>query len=161
MEPKNKQERKKLTLRFLVFFIVAILIAIVPIYLTLQILRQENKIIVKELQLLQDKIDFQKDFAVQIDSVYHMFEGYYSQSDDIDKLNADIGNLLSDMQNSIPADTSWQSWMNNTIINTYLSLKKSHTSYTELQQELAECIGKPVPAPEPVDPKKLRRRYRN
>lgn len=160
MEPKNKQERKKLTLRFLVFFIVAILIAIVPIYLTLQIQGQEHKITANELQQLQDKIDLQKEFALQIDSVYNMFEGYYSQSVDIDKLNADIGILLSDMQNSIPADTSWQSWMNNTIINTYLSLKKSHTSYMELQHELAECKGRPVPAPEPVDPKMLRRRYR-
>ena len=128
---------------------------------TLQILRQEQKITVKELQLLQDKIDFQRDFAAQIDSVNLMFEGYYSQSVDIDKLNADIGILLSDMENSIPADTSWQSWMNITIIQTYLSLKKSHTSYIELQHELAECKGKPVPAPGPVDEKKLRRRYRD
>lgn len=160
MEPKNKQERKRLTLRFLIFFIVAILIAIVPIYLTMQILHKENKITANELQELQDKIDFQKDFALQIDSAYNMFEGYYSQSVDIDKLNADIGILLSDMENSVPADTSWQSWMNITIIQTYLSLKKSHTSYIEIQHELAECKGKPVPAPEPVDPKMLRRRYR-
>jgi cytochrome c oxidase assembly protein Cox11 len=160
MEPKNKQERRKLYLRFLVVFIIAILIATVPIYLTMQILRQENKLTAQELQLLQDKIDFQRNFAVQIDSVNLMFDGYYSQSVDIDKLNADIGNLLSDMENAITEDTSWQSWMNITIIQTYLSLKKSNTSFIELQHELAKCKGKPVPGPEPVDEKKLRRRYR-
>ena len=156
MEPKNKQEKRKLYFRFLFVFIIAILIATIPIYLTMQLVRQENKLTAKELQVLQDKIDFQRNIAVQIDSVNHMFEDYDSPSVDIDKLNADIGILLSDMENSIPADTSWQSIMNINIIQTYLSLKKSKNSIIELQNDLAKSKAARAPAPEPEEEKKRR-----
>jgi len=142
MEPKNKKERRKFFLRALALFITGILIVMVPFYFTIRLPQKENKITSNELLVLQEQMNFQKDFfAVRMDSVKRLLDSYNSQKVDIDKLNADIGFLLSEMEQSIATDTTWRAGMYNNIVQTYISLKKSKNSHLKLSTDLSKCKG--------------------
>ena len=139
MEPQNKKERSILFRRFLLVFIVGILLVMIPFYFIIKLPERENSQTSEELFKLQQQVDLQKDFAVRIDTLHHLFDGYDSKNVDIDKLKADIGSILSEMEKSIPADTSWMNRMDNDIILTFLDLKKAKDSLKELEAELAKC----------------------
>jgi len=140
MEPQNKPERNKSIRRFSALFIGGILLVAIPLYLTMRLPGRENRLTSEELQNLQAQLDFQRDyFALRMDSVKHLLDSYDTDGIDIDKLNADIGFLLSEMENSIAEDTSWRFNMYENIIDTYLSVKKTHNSLKEVSAELAKC----------------------
>ena len=140
MEPQNKKERSTIFRRFLIVFVVGILLIMIPFYFTIKLPERETKQTSEELQKLQEQVDFQKDFfAVRIDSVKQLFDGYDTKNVDVDKLNADIGFILSEMENSIAADTSCMNSMNEDIIQTFLDLKRCENSLKEVSQELARC----------------------
>ncbi|TLX71648.1 hypothetical protein E9993_19980 [Labilibacter sediminis] len=142
MKPENTKDRKSLFIRFIVFFILAILIVIVPVFVTLRLPAQENEQTSGELKALQDERDFQRDFfAVRMDSVKGLVDSYNSDDVDIDKLNADIGFLLSEMEKSIASDTTWRASMNKNIVATYLSLKKMQNKILEVHEELDEVTS--------------------
>ena len=139
MEPQNKKERSILFRRFLLVFVVGILLVMIPFYFTIKLPERENSQTSEELHTLQQQVDLQKDFAVRIDTLLHLFDGYDSKNVDIDKLKADIGFILSEMETSIAADTSWMNRMDNDMILTFLELKKAKDSLKELEMELAKC----------------------
>ncbi len=140
MEPQNNKERKIVIRRFIAMFAAGVLLVTIPLYFTIRLPERENKQASEDLQNLQEQVNFQKDyFAVRVDSVKHLLDSYDSKNVDIDKLNADIGFILSEMENSIAADTSWVFAMNKTIIQTLLDLKKTRNSLLETSKELSQC----------------------
>ena len=153
MEAQNTKERKKVTFRFSVLFIACILLVAIPLYFTIGLPGKESKQTSEELQILQEKSDFQKDFfAVRMDSVKHLMDSYDSDGVDRDKLNADIGFLLSEMANSIAGDTSWRFNMYENIIDSYLSIKSSKNELMKVTAELAKCKSSKRPGPnKPID----------
>ena len=137
MEPQNKNERRSVFQRFLALFIAGILLVTIPFYFTIRLPDRENKLTSEELQILQEQVNFQRDyFAVRIDSVSHLLEGYESKNTDIDMLNADIGFILSEMGKSISANTSWRYAMNENIIQAFLGLKKATNELSECRNNL-------------------------
>ncbi|MCK4746833.1 MAG: hypothetical protein KAT15_07360 [Bacteroidales bacterium] len=153
MEPQNKKERSRLILRFLVLFIIAVLLVTIPFYFTIRLPAKENRRASEELLRLQKQLDFQRDyFAVRMDSVKHLLDTYKSEDVDVDKLNADIGFLLSKMEQSFAADTSWRFDMYENIIQTYLSIKKTQNSLMKVSSDLAKCRSRRTSAPKrPTD----------
>jgi len=139
MEPENKKELKAHFNKFLALFIVSVLILLIPFYFTIRLPAMENNMQAGELKNIQEKVEFQRDFfTVRMDSVMQLMELYSSKSVDIDKLNADIGFLLSEMENAIVEDTTWWAGMNHNIVDTYLSLKKTNNTLLETRQNLKE-----------------------
>jgi hypothetical protein len=140
MEPQNRKERRIVFQRFLALFIVGILLVTIPFYFTIRLPDRENKHTSAELQDLQEQVNFQRDyFAVRLDSVKQLLDSYDSKNEDIDMLNADIGFILSEMEKSIAADSTWRYGMNENIIQSLLSIKKTKSSLLEIEEKLSEC----------------------
>ena len=126
MDPLNKKERTSVFIKFLVFFLVGIIIVLIPFYFIIQLPEKENRLLTEEYENLEEQLKFQKEyFAVQMDSVKSMLDKF-EFSEDVDFLNAELGSLLSEMNKSIVSDTSWRARMYQNIVQTYLDLKKAH-----------------------------------
>lgn len=140
MDPLNKRERTETFLKFLGVFILGILIVLIPFYFIIRLPERENKLMNEKFRNLEEQLKFQKIyFAVRMDSVKNMLDDFDSPGIDIDKLNADIGFVLSDMGKSIVADTSWKAGLYKNVIQTYLDLKKAKNSILETRDNLKEC----------------------
>ncbi|MCK5279919.1 MAG: hypothetical protein KAK04_15295 [Cyclobacteriaceae bacterium] len=140
MEPQNKNKRRKVFLRFLALFIIGILLVTIPLYFTIRLPQQENKLTSEELHTLQEQVIFQRDyFAARMDSVKNLLDSYDSKDVDIDMLNADIGFLLSEMEKSFAEDTSWRKYMYENIVQSYLGIKKTKNSLIDVNEELSNC----------------------
>ena len=140
MEPQNKKVRRNVFLKFFALFITGILLVTIPFYFTISLPDRENKDTAEELQTLQEQVNFQRDyFAVRMDSVKGLLDSYDSKSVDIDMLNADIGFLLSEMEKSFAADTSWRHGMYKNVVQSYLSIKKTKNTLKDANEDLSDC----------------------
>jgi len=146
MEPLNKNERSKVTLRFLVLFIAGILIIMIPFYFVIRLPEKEQLVNSDQLNSLQGQLDFQKQFTVRIDSAMRMMDKYARPDVDIDKLNADIGLILSDMDKSIGTEGTSNNAMYKSIMNVLIELKKARSAnlkctadLDKAQKDLLEC----------------------
>ncbi len=140
MEPLNKKERTSFLLKFSAAFIIGILIVLIPFYFILSWPEIENDIMTKDFRNMQIQMKYQKDvFAVQIDSVMMIVNKYDIANQDVDKLNADLGNLLSEMEKPFVNDTSWSGRMYKNIVKSFIDLKKAKNDKIKSENELKDC----------------------
>jgi hypothetical protein len=140
MKPLNKKERTLAFFKFLALFLIGILIVLIPFYFIIRLPSMEQGIKSEDIQKLEELLKVQKEYyAVQIDKLKNLFVKYDAPGEDIDKLNADIGYILSDMEHTIGTDTAWRATMYKNIMQTYLDLKKTKTDLGECKKELVKC----------------------
>jgi hypothetical protein len=140
MEPLNKKERTSFIIKFSASFIIGILIVLIPFYFILRLPVYENAIMTKDFRNMQIQMKYQKDvFAIQIDSVKSMVNKYDLPNQDIDKLNADLGILLSEMEKPFVNDTTWSGRMYKNIVKSFIDLKKAKNDKIKSENELKDC----------------------
>jgi hypothetical protein len=94
----------------------------------------------KDFKDMQVQMKYQKDvFAVQIDSVRRLVGKYDIENQDIDKLNADLGILLSEMEKPFVNDTTWSGNMYKNIVKSFIDLKKAKNDKIKSENELKNC----------------------
>jgi hypothetical protein len=140
MEPLNKNERGQVTLRFLALFIAGILIVMIPFYFLVRLPEKAQQVNSDQLNSLQGQLNFQKEFTVRMDSVMHMMDRYTLPETDIDKLNADIGLILSDMGKSIGTEENSSTGLYKSVINVLVELKKARNSNLKNSADLAKAL---------------------
>ena len=139
MEPLNRKERNGFIVKFSAAFLAGILIILIPFYFILRMPVYENTLMTKDFKDMQIQMKYQKDvFAVQIDSIGSMMERYNVAGQDIDKLNADLGTLLSETEKPFVYDTSWSGRMYKTIVNSYIELKKTKNDKLNSDKDLKD-----------------------
>lgn len=140
MKPLNKKERTTAFFKFLALFLVGILIVLIPFYFIIRLPYMEQGIKSDDIQKLEALFKVQKEYyAVQIDKLKNLFVKYDADGEDIDKLNADIGSILSEMDNTIGPDTAWRATMFKNVLNTYKDLKKTKNELGKCKFNLADC----------------------
>ena len=140
MKPLNKKERTNLLMKFAGIFILGVLIILIPFYFILRLPGIESGMQSEELRKLEEILKIQKEYyASKIESLETLFSKFNLPNEDLDKLNADIGFILSDIEHKIGADTTWRAKMNRRILNTYLDLKKTKNDHYNLNSELVDC----------------------
>jgi uncharacterized membrane-anchored protein YhcB (DUF1043 family) len=146
MEPLNKNERNKGTLRFLLLFIIGILIVLIPFYFLIRLPEKEQQVNSDQLNTMQGQLDFQRDFTVKMDSVMNLMNKYPLPDVDIDKLNADIGLILSEMEKSIGSEDNTSTGLYRSAIKVLIELKKARNTniknavdLSKIQKDLDEC----------------------
>jgi hypothetical protein len=139
MEPLNKNERGKGMMRFLLLFIAGILIVMIPFYFLIRLPEKEQQVNSDQLNSLQDQLNFQKDFTVRMDSAMHMMDRYTMPDVDIDKLNADIGLILSEMDKSIGVEDNSSSGMYKSMIKVLVELKKARQANLKYSADLIKA----------------------
>lgn len=139
MEPLNRKDRNGFIVKFSAAFLAGILIVLIPFYFIFRMPVYENTLMTKDFKDMQLLMKYQKDvFAVQIDSIADMMGKYNIPGQEIDKLNADLGGLLSRTERPFVNDTSWSGRMYKTIVNTYIELKKTKNDKLNSDKYLQE-----------------------
>ncbi|MCX6252200.1 MAG: type VI secretion system TssO [Bacteroidetes bacterium] len=142
MKPLNKKERTGIYIKFLAAFIIGILIILIPFYFILRLPKVEEGLKNEDYRNMQGQIRFQHEFfSVQIDSVKRMIDKFYLPNQDIDKLNADIGALLSGIEKPFVNDTTWSGRMYKNVISSYIDLKKAKNDLLKAVKQLKDCQG--------------------
>jgi hypothetical protein len=140
MEPLNKKERTKFFIKFSFAFLIGILIIMVPFYFLLSLPEFENDVMTKDYKKIQERIKFQKEvFAVDVESARAIFDKYDVPNQDIDKLNADLGLLISRMEESYANDTTWSGIMYQHIVKSFIDLKKAKNDILKGNKDLDDC----------------------
>ncbi len=140
MEPLNKKERRKFIFRFSVAFIIGILIILIPFYFLVRMPSYENAIMAMDYKNIQKHVKYQKEvFAVQTEAARKLFEKFDLPNQDIDKLNADLGELLSEMEKPYAGDTTWVARMYQNIVKSFTDLKKAKNDKIKSEKDLIEC----------------------
>jgi hypothetical protein len=140
MEPLNKKERTKFFIKFSFAFLIGILIIIVPLYFLFDWPEFENAVMAKDYKNIQERIKFQKEvFAIDVESARAIIEKYDVPNQDVDKLNADLGLLISRMEESYANDTTWSGRMYQHIVKTFIDLKKAKNDVLKGNKDLGDC----------------------
>jgi hypothetical protein len=140
MEPLNKKERTRVITQFTLAFIAGMLIILIPFWFFLRLPEYEHDIMAKDYREVQKQMKFQKEvFAAQVDTLTHAMARYDMPNQDIDKLNAYVGKMLSDMEQPFMNDTTWSARMYRDIVKAYDDLKKSRNLLLQSQKDLKEC----------------------
>lgn len=147
MEPLNKSERKLGTWKFLGLFIGGILIVLIPFYFLIRLPAQEQQVNNGQITNMKGQLDFQKEFAVKMDSVMKMMEKYTlpDTENDNDKLRFDIGSILSDMGKLKGTESNGGTNIYASMLKVLLLLKteretnfKNTESMDKLREEIAD-----------------------
>lgn len=140
MEPLNKKERTTFIIKFSASFVIGILIILIPFYFMIRLPEFEHDIMTKDFKNLQEQMKYQKEhFAVEIESAKQISDKYDLPNQDIDKLNADLGFLLSEMEKPFLKDTTWSGRMYNNIVKSYMDLKKAKNDVVKGEKNLKDC----------------------
>lgn len=139
MKPLNKKDRTNAFLKFLAIFILGILIVLIPFYFLIRLPDKVEEVKTIELTGFEEQIDFQRDyFAVQMDSVRTLLNMFKNPGIDLDRLSANIGILLAEMEAKIAKDDTWRGKMNKNIIDTYSDLKLAKASGVDVSDDLSD-----------------------
>jgi len=139
MKPLNKKDRTNAFLKFLAIFILGMLIILIPFYFLIRLPEKVEEVKTEELTGFEEQIEFQRDyFAVQMDSVRTLLGMFKNPGIDFDRLSANIGILLAEMEAKIATDDSWRGKMNKNIIETYSDLKLSKASGIDVTDDLSD-----------------------
>jgi hypothetical protein len=136
MEPLNKDERTQGTLKFLALFIAGIIIILIPFYFLVRLPEKAQQVNSDQISSLQGQLDFQRDFTIRMDSVMKLMDQYSTPDIDIDKLNADIGLILSEMDKSVGNSENGSFNLYKSTIRALVELKKSKQSNLKYSAEL-------------------------
>lgn len=138
MEPLNKKERTSFIFKFTAFFILGILVVLIPFYFIFRMPAYENSLLTKDLKEMQGLMKKQRDvYAVAIDSIAATF-GRYDVADDINRgqLSLLLDKQIFNLQEPFRNDTSWSGRMYNNIANSFLDLKKAKNDIIEINNAL-------------------------
>jgi len=142
MEPLNKKERTGFFIKFLAAFVLGILIILIPFYFLLRLPKIEDRLKNEDYRNMQAQMRYQREFfSVQIDSVKRMIDKIGLPNQDIDKLNADIGMLLSGLEKPFVNDTTWSGRMYKNVVKSYIDLKKAKNDLVKSDKDLKDCKG--------------------
>jgi len=139
MEPLNKNERNKGTMRFLALFIAGILIVMIPFYFLIRLPEQEQQVNSDQLNNMKGQLSYQQEFTLKMDSVVHMMDKYVMPDVDVDKLNADIGMILSEMEQSIGTQDNNSNGLYKSSIKVLMELKKARNANIKNSADLVKA----------------------
>jgi hypothetical protein len=153
MKPLNKKERNKAFFRVIVFFSLAFVIAILLAFTTMSASQLSNAKSHRELEKIRASLDFQRvvftPAVKEVNTMLAEIPEYEKQNENIDVLNSDIGNLLSNTKDKIQDVDSQDTVLYKEIIkslsdlqiayNKQLDLGESASGLIELRSELQMC----------------------
>jgi hypothetical protein len=153
MKPLNKKERNKAFFRVIVFFSLAFVIAILLAFTTMSASQLSNAKSHRELEKIRTSLEFQRVVLTpavkEVNTMLAEIPEYEKQNENIDVLNSDIGNLLSDTKDKIQDVDSQDTVLYKEIItslsdlqiayNKQLDLGESASGLSELRSELQMC----------------------
>jgi len=148
MDPLNKQERTEAFIKMLAFFLLALIVAAIPMFYAFILPEKENILNqddFKKLVLLQENENiFEQEFLFITDSALSLFNSYRTEEDELsrDKIQlrySDATNRMEDYLKKI-SDDSVKVQLYDNIIFTYNNLFSAWAEKNELQAQLDECM---------------------
>ncbi|AUC76941.1 MULTISPECIES: type VI secretion system TssO [unclassified Olleya] len=142
MKPKNNKERRNSFLKFILIFIVTVGTIVTAVFFDFQIADKENEVLKEQAMLVKEELKFQAEFANKMEVVSIMIDSLTAPGATVSFDNAEIGNKLSDLQNSIPRKDSTANYeLYDKIIKTFVKLQKSQNrliGVREVEEKIKE-----------------------
>ena len=109
MKALNKKERNSAILRFSLWLLICVIIICVPIIISGFVSAEQKNIEAGESEnLIEDAIFEQEYIAVQIQEIIDLMESKESEELDAETFNAELMNILSDIQEKNAENLSWR-----------------------------------------------------
>lgn len=109
MKALNKKERNSAILRFSLWLLICVIIICVPIIISGFVSAEQKNIEAGESEnLIEDAIFEQEYIAVQIQEIMNLMESKESEELDAETFNAELMNILSDIQEKNAENLSWR-----------------------------------------------------
>ena len=126
MKAKNEKERNKSFLKFLALFIVTTLLIVGAVYINYRVPHKENELLRKRTELLNNEIEFQKGFAIDIERTRNLLDSLDLKGQNIAYLNDLISQKLVGIQGGLPAkDSTFRYTMYKNILDILVDYQKS------------------------------------
>ncbi len=148
MDSLNKQERTEAILKMLAFFLLAVIIAAIPMYYAFRLPEKENTLNEVEYENLTTQIEeinnFEQEFLIKTDSAISLFRAFKNEEDELnrDKIQLRFSSITNEMEDylaEISNDTILYRLYDN-IIYTYNNLFSTWAEKIEIQMGLDECL---------------------
>ncbi|MCD4724977.1 MAG: type VI secretion system TssO [Bacteroidales bacterium] len=109
MKALNKKERNSAILRFSLWLLICVIIICVPIIISGFVSAEQKNVEAGESEnLIEDAIFEQEYIAVQIQEIMNLMESKESEELDAETFNAELVNILSDIQEKNAENLSWR-----------------------------------------------------
>ncbi len=109
MKALNKKERNSAILRFSLWLLICVIIICVPIIISGFVSAEQKNVEAGESEnLIEDAIFEQEYIAVQIQEIIDLMESKESEELDAETFNAELMNILSDIQEKNAENLSWR-----------------------------------------------------
>lgn len=150
MDPLNKKERTEAVLKMLLFFVLAVIIAAIPMYYSFRMPGIEAEWNSEQyddmVKKLKDNETFEREFLRKTDSAIALFTAYQNEEDDVarDKIQLRYSNATNQMEDylqQIEEDTVKADLYDN-IIYTFNNLFSAWNEKVELEKEMNQTQSK-------------------
>jgi hypothetical protein len=163
MDPLNKQERKEAFIKMLVLFLLAVIVAAIPMYQAFRLPSKERSVNSSDCEKMRQKlIDFariDKMFLNKTDSAKVLYGDFEKEKDNVQRNRiqlrfSDMSNKMEDLANQITSDTIKPVLYGN-IVFSYNKLFSNKNEIFGLEEKLAKAEGKGGAGGEEEDTKTL------
>lgn len=135
MEPLNKRERVKAYYRFLLFFLITVVVIILAVFINYQIPMKENKILRVQYEQLNKELEFQTSFSRKMNEVQNILDSINNTGQNVPYLEQLVSTKLAAMKESIPVNDSLkQRKMYDYTIQTLLTLQDSKRNLRDYKE---------------------------
>lgn len=126
MEALNKKERRKAYWKFFAFFSLTILMVTGAVYINVQIPVEENEVLRSKYERLNKEIEFQTDFAKNIQEVKAILDSINQSGQNVMYLEQVVSTKLAGVKESVPeSDSLRQQRLYDYVIQAMLALQES------------------------------------
>ena len=135
MRPINQKERSDLFWKFLLFFVITIILVTSAIYINVQLPVQENKLLKIRYDQVNKELEFQSVFSKKMNDVRNILDSINNSGQNVLYLEQLASTKLAGMKESIPpSDSIRHKAMYDHIIQTLIALQHSKRNLRDFKE---------------------------
>ena len=135
MKPKNSKERRNSFLKFLLIFVLTVGTIVTAVFFNFQIANKENEVLKEQALNIREELKFQGEFANKMNEVSVIIDSLTAPGATVPFDNAEIGQKLAELQNSIPKKDSIYNYdLYENIVSTFVKLQTSQNRLIDVRE---------------------------
>ncbi|HET9276729.1 MAG TPA: type VI secretion system TssO [Flavitalea sp.] len=135
----NAYERNQAFLKFLAFFLLTTISIVCAVYVDFRGLPQKRqKLLEQQFANQRTELQVQQQFVLQMEKAKILLDSLDKSGNDRVKVETELTGKLTDMQTLKTGDTSLNSKLNNTILDSFIELQRLKKELGELRSLRAE-----------------------
>jgi len=131
----NSKERNEAFLKFLVFFVVTLILVVVAVYFNFRLPVRENKMLQDEIETQRQQDMNQTKFVARMQEAIVLLDSLGKGGPNVDQINLQLNGKLAEIAGLQPKDNNLYGKMDKAIVEKFSELQSAKRTLSALQEK--------------------------